>query len=184
MKKQFTLTAFVENTPGVLHRLTIIFTRRRVNIESLTVSETEEHHISRFTIVVRLEEYLVPTIVRQLSRIIEVRRAFASEDEDLLFREIALITVRTGSAEAVRQVAELAREHGARTALTEPGQTILEKTGAETEIDALRELFEPYGIQEFVRSGRIAIRRSAMPNEIGIAVAVPAPEAVNTADAL
>jgi acetolactate synthase-1/3 small subunit len=158
MSRLYTLSIFSENSPGVLHRVVTLFTRRKINIESLTVSETEQHSISRFTIVARLDEQLVETVVRQLRRIVEVRDAFASLDADLLFKEIAFFKVDVSSREKLLEVEEHAKRYGAAVIHAEPGYMVLEKTGSEHEITSLFTMLEPLGMKEFVRSGRIAIR--------------------------
>lgn len=168
MKKPYTLTIFVENNPGVLHRLTVLFTRRRINIDSVTCSATEDPRISRFTIFVGLEERLVPTIVRQICRIIEVQQAYASEDEDLLYREIGFFKICMASEELRAEIEALAKQYAATVAHVETSHIFLEKTGSEEELTEFYKVFEPYGVQEFVRSGRIAIRRRPLSSEIGI----------------
>lgn len=159
MKKQYTISAYTENSPGVLHRLTVTFTKRKVNIESLTVSETEQEGISRFTIVVRVPDNLIDTIVKQIRRIIEVREAFASEDEDLVFKEIALIRVFSENASDREKVEDLAHRYGGKVVFARKDALTVQITGTEDEIRSLYELLEPHGIAEFVRSGRVAMRK-------------------------
>src|SRR4029077_1768596 len=107
--KPYTIILFTENTPGVLYRIADLFLRRKVNIESLTVSEMDEQHLSRFTIVVRADKDIVEKIVKQLYRIIEVVKVMEKTDEDLLFRDIALIKVSTKTPEKRREVEDIAR---------------------------------------------------------------------------
>lgn len=158
-EKLFTISVFTENSPGVLHRITAVFTRRKVNVESLTVSDTEQHGVSRFTIVVKVEEDLVERIVGQIRRIIEVREAFATEDSALFYKEIAFIKVKTSSAEERRQAEEISRKNGASIVAAQVDALVIEQTGTEEEIRSLYLLLEPFGISEFIHSGRIAIRR-------------------------
>jgi|688.fasta_scaffold1011384_2 acetolactate synthase-1/3 small subunit len=158
-EKTFTISIFSENSPGVLHRITTVFTRRKINVESLTVSETEQHDISRFTIVVKLSEALVTKVVAQIQRIVEVRSAYATEDSELYFKEIAFIKVRTESANERREVEEISRQRGAAIVAVKPETIVVEQTGSEEEIRSLYLLLEPFGIAEFIRSGRIAIRK-------------------------
>src|SRR3990167_5211459 len=93
MKQTYTITAFAENKPGVLYRIADLFLRRKINIESLTVSEVKNENLSRFTIVVYAEIALVEKIVKQLYRIIEVVKVVDSVDTDIIAREIALLKV-------------------------------------------------------------------------------------------
>lgn len=155
----FTISVFTENSPGVLHRITSIFTRRKTNIESLTVSETEEHDISRFTIVVEGDEDAVQKIVNQISRVIEVRRAYASRNSDLVYKEIAFIKLRMPLPERKPEIDALVERHGGAFVYTNGTSLIVQKTGSEDEIKALYLLLQPYEIEEFIRSGRIALRK-------------------------
>lgn len=158
-EKLFTLSIFTENSPGVLHRVTTVFTRRKVNIESLTVSDTEQHGISRFTITVNVTEHLVERIVGQIRRIIEVREAFATEDSGLFYKEISFFKVKTKTAEERRDVEEISRNNGASVVAAQVETLVIEQTGTEEEIRSLYLLLEPFGISEFIHSGRIAIRK-------------------------
>ena len=90
----FTILAYTDNSPGVLQRLTIVFTRRKLNIESLTVSETEKPDVSRFTIVARCPREVAQKVANQIKRIVEVRDVVLCEDTDVCFRELALFKVR------------------------------------------------------------------------------------------
>jgi acetolactate synthase-1/3 small subunit len=167
MPRSFTISAFTENTPGVLQRLTILFTRRKVNIESLTVSETETKGISRFTIVVHTEPELIQKIAKQLNRIIEVVDIFVAENQDLLYREIAFFKVLTETAAKRAELEELAHRHGAVVTLAKDEYLVIEKTGTEEQISSLFLLLQAYGMKEFVRSGRIAIlNRERKKNQI------------------
>lgn len=165
-----TITALTENSPGVLHRITAMLTRRKINIESLTVSETERHGISRFTIVVDAEEELVEKIVKQIARIIEVRQAYLSRNRELIFKELAFFRVRAPGGEQRRTIEEMAGRYGAAVAYVDPMTVVVEKTGQEDDINSLYLLLEPYGIEEFIRSGRIALRKSGHPEEVQAAL--------------
>ena len=157
MLRSFTISAFTENTPGVLQRLTILFTRRKVNIDSLTVSETEVPGLSRFTIVVRTEPELIRVIAKQINRIIEVVDVFVAENHDLIYKEIAFFRVAAESPQQRSELEELAHRYGAAMVFAKDNYLVIEKTGTEEQISSLFLLLEPYGMKEFVRSGRIAI---------------------------
>lgn len=154
---QYTITAFTENTPGVLYRIADLFLRRKINIESLTVSETERHGISRFTIVVRRDKETIEKVVKQLYRIVEVVKVFELEDKDLIFKELAFIKVSTKNPEQRREVEELAVLFRATVTYVGSDYLVIEKTGSEEQISSLYNLLKPFGIKEFVRSGRIAV---------------------------
>jgi acetolactate synthase-1/3 small subunit len=161
MNNKYTISVFSENKPGVLQRITGMFTRRKLNVESLTVSETEVDGISRFTIVLMASEQLIETIVKQIRRVVEVREAYCNLDKDLLYREIAFIRVNAETAEKRAQIEEVVRRYGASIDNASHTSLVVEKTGGEEEIDYLLELFKPFGVTEFIRSGRIAIRRKS-----------------------
>ena len=160
MSRPLTICAFTENTPGVLHRITTLFTRRKVNIESLTVSETERKGYSRFTIVIKEEPELAEKIARQIRRVIEVSKVYVAENSELLFKEIAFYKVQAPSSQSRSAIEELAHRYHAEVVHTDENHMFIEKTGSEDQISSLFRLLEPYGIAEFVRSGRIAIRTS------------------------
>jgi len=157
MSHLFTISAFTENQAGVLHRLTTVLTRRKVNIESLCVSETEQKGISRFTISIRSHEHLIKKLVAQIGRIIEVVRVTYHTDDELLFKEIAFFKVRVSDAAARAQIEGHAIKYGASIAIAAASFVVVEKTGREAEVDSLYHMLEPFGIIEFVRSGRIAM---------------------------
>ncbi|HQH27142.1 MAG TPA: acetolactate synthase small subunit [Oligoflexia bacterium] len=160
MVRKYTITAFTENSPGVLHRINTLLTRRKVNIESLTVSETEKKGISRFTIVVKTDPHLINKVVKQIDRVIEVVEVFVSENRQLIYKEIAFVRVATGTAQRRVEVEEHAHRYGAHVAYVTDHDLLIEKTGTEDEINSLYLLLEPFGITEFVRSGRIAVRKT------------------------
>ncbi len=161
----FTLCVFSENSPGVLQRITVLFTRRKLNIESLTVSETERRGVSRFTMVVKAERDVVEKVAKQIQRIVEVSDVLVCENEDLIFSEIAFYKVSSGSADQKRKIEEIAAQSAAEVTEIKGGALVIEKSGSEQEVGALFKLLEPFGIREFVRSGRIAILKEPRTEE-------------------
>ena len=160
MKQFYTITAFTENEPGVLYRIADLFLRRKVNIESLTVSEIEEKGQARFTIVVYAEHDLVEKIVKQLYRIIEVIKVIDSTDDDLVAREIALIKVTAKDQKKREEIEHLVKLSECCLIIeVHSSYLVVEKTGHESEIDAFHTLLIPFGVKEFVQSGRIAVFR-------------------------
>jgi aminotransferase len=161
----YTITIFSENTPGVLHRISGLFLKQKVNVESLTVSEIEQRGISRFTIVVKANQPLIQKIVKQLYRIIEVIKVFESTDDELVHKEVAFIKVTTKNPSQRTEVEDLAYLFNARIAHVGTSYLLLEKTGSEEEINSLHALVKPFGIKEFVRSGRIAVLKDEQKME-------------------
>ena len=159
MEQKYTISAFSQNSPGILHRITVIFTRRKLNIESLTVSETERKGVSRFTIVVKTSKEMLEKVAKQIRRIVEVTEVFFSANRQLIFKEVAFFRVKTDNGESRLKVEDLASRYDASVVHGGKSHLVIEKCGREDEIDALFLLLEPFGMEEFVRSGRIAIRK-------------------------
>jgi acetolactate synthase-1/3 small subunit len=159
MEHLHTISVFTENSPGVLHRITVLFTRRKLNIESLTVSETERKGISRFTIVIRADDDILQKVLKQIARIVEVLDVSAKPNEELLFKEIAFYRVLAATPDKRSQIEDLSRRYNSTIVHLGESSLVIEKTGNEEEVNSLYLLLEPYGIKEFVRSGRIAIAK-------------------------
>lgn len=159
MKTTYTISIFSDNRAGILHRVTSSFTRRKINIESLATSESEVKGIHRYTVVVQMEaEAEVKKLAKALEKQVEIHKVFYHTDKDIVYQEIALYKVPT---EAIVQgdAEHIMRAHHARILTVEPTFTVIEKTGHRAETQLLFEALEPYGIIEFVRSGRVAIMK-------------------------
>ena len=157
----YTICVFTENTIGLLNKITIIFTRRRINIESLTVSETERKGISRFTIVIKHEKREeVEKLVRQIRKIIEVLAVFGYLNEDIVSNEIALFKISTPLNGKSVDVEAINKIHKAWVVYWGLDYLVIEKTGTEAEIHDFFRYIKPHGIIEFVRSGRIAVGKT------------------------
>ncbi len=159
-KKEYTITVFTENNIGVLNRITIILTRRQVNIESLTVSASEVEGVHRFTIVVNTTKSHIIKIVKQIEKLVEILRASFYENEEVVYQEIALYKVPTKAIAAGNDVEKIIRNSNARILTIEPEYVVIEKTGYSYETQDLFKKLENFGILQFVRSGRIAVTKS------------------------
>lgn len=153
----YTIMIFAENKPGVLYRISDLFLRRKVNIESLTVSETEKPGISRFTVAVNADVHTVEKTVKQLDRIIEVINVIAKPDSELIFKEVAFVKVSVKDRKQENEISLIAHEFHTPIVLRRAGSVTIELTGSENEINLLFSKLKPFGILEFVRSGRIAV---------------------------
>ena len=160
MKQEYIITAYSENHIGLLNRITIIFTRRKVNIESLTVSQSALKGISKFTIVVNETTDKVVNIVKQIDKQIEVLKAYYNTNDEMIFQEVALYKVPTTALMESDQIEKMIRMHNARILEITREYTVIEKTGHEEETQALFEGLNTFGVLQFIRSGRIAITRS------------------------
>ncbi|CCH56744.1 acetolactate synthase, small subunit [Fibrisoma limi BUZ 3] len=157
----YTICIFTENTIGLLNRITIIFTRRRINIESLTVSETERKGVSRFTIVIKHESReAVEKLVRQIRKIVEVLAVFGYLNEDVVYNEIALFKIETPLGAKPLDIETINNQYKAWVVYWGLDYVVIEKTGTEEEIFTFFEYIKPHSILEFVRSGRVAVGKT------------------------
>lgn len=161
MKKEFTITVYTENQIGLLNRIAIIFSRRKINIDSLNTSPSEVEGISRFTIVIDETEEVVSKVVRQIEKQVEVLKAYYNTPDEIVWQELALYKVPTDEIAEKVKVERLLRQYGARAVLIRKDYTIFETTGHREETQTLLEVLEPYGLIEFVRSGRVAIIKAS-----------------------
>ena len=157
MKQEFTVTVYTENQIGLLNRIAIIFSRRKINIDSLNTSPSEVEGIHRFTIVINETEDVVKKLARQIEKQVDVLRAFYNTDEEIVWQEMALYKVSTDEIAEKVKVERLLREYGARAVVIRKDYTVFETTGHREETEKLVEVLEPYGLIEFVRSARVAI---------------------------
>ena len=159
MKKEFIITIFSENNIGLLNRITINFTRRKINIESLTVSGSAMSGISKFIIVVNETEDKVQRLVTQLEKIVDVLKAFYHTKEEMIHQEIALYKVSSGSLFESDEIERMVRDSGARILEITREYIVIEKTGHKEETQELFDRLSKFGVMQFVRSGMIAITR-------------------------
>jgi len=156
-KQEFTITVYTENQIGLLNRIAIIFTRRKINIESLNTSPTEVESVHRFTIVINETEDVVRKLCRQIEKQVEVLKAYYNTNDEIVWQEMALYKVPTDVVAEKAKVERLLREKGARVVVIRKDYTVFETSGHHEEIDALTKALEPLGLIEFVRTARIAI---------------------------
>src|SRR6202051_3429274 len=114
IKKEFTITVYTENQIGLLNRIAIIFSRRKINIESMNTSPSEIEGIHRFTIVINETEDVVRKLCRQIEKQVEVLKAYFNTNEEIIWQEMALYKVPTDIIAEKVKVERLLREHGAR----------------------------------------------------------------------
>jgi len=164
--RSFNLSILTENKSGLLNAVTIIFTRRKINIESINVSETEVEGVSRYTIVISATREQVDKVVKKIRKLIDVFWAFVYENDEIFYQEIALYKVPTKVFLNSEKAEHLVRNNGARILVIEEDFIIIEKTGHQHETKDLLEKLKPYGVMEFVRSGRIAISKSTRRTDL------------------
>jgi len=159
MEKKFTITAFTEDHIGLINRITSVFARRHLNITSLTTSESEVQGVFRFTIVVHCTEDLIIKVVGQLKKQVEIITADFHVDDELIHQEIALYKINTKALADDDHAERIIRQYNARVLTVNPNFTVIEKTGHKAETQALLTELRPFGVMEFVRSGRVAISK-------------------------
>ena len=155
MEQEYIITVFSENKVGLLSQITTVFTCRNVNIESLTTSESALAGIHKFTIVVRTDPEKIEKLARQVEKRIDVLKVFVFTSDVVVQQEIALYKVTRS-----RNVEQLVRRHNVRILEIDDDYIVVEKTGYKSETRELFELLQPYGVQQFVRSGTVAIVKS------------------------
>ncbi|ASB48969.1 acetolactate synthase small subunit [Alkalitalea saponilacus] len=160
LKQEFTLSIFSENVVGLLNQITNVFTRRHLNIESLTTSESAIAGIHKFTIVVFSTRNEIEKVAKQIEKRIDVIKAFVLTADDIIHEEVALYKVPTASLLNGNQIETLVRQYGARILEVTPEFFVIEKTGHKKETQELFEKLDQYGVSQFTRSGRISITKT------------------------
>ena len=161
MKQEYTLTVYTENQVGLLNKIAIMFSRRKINLESLNTSPSEIDNIHRFTIVVIETEEVVKNLVRQMEKLVDVFKVFYNTNEEIVWQQVALYKVPTSVIMKEVKVERLLRKYGARTEVIREDYTVFETTGQDEEVNNLLRELDKYGLIEFVRSSRIAIIKSS-----------------------
>ena len=158
--KEYTLSVLTEDKAGLLNHITIIFNRRKMNINSLNVSTTEVNGVSRFTIVVKSSKEKIIKILNHINELIDVLGAFLYEEDEIYFQEIALYKLSSKIFMKGDEVEKIIRKYGAKILVIEKNHTIIQKTGSKDETQNLyNELDKFNGILEFARSGRVALSK-------------------------
>ena len=159
----FTISVYSENNVGLLNRISGIFLKRHINIESLNVSKSEIEEVSKFTIVVNTTESWTRRIVAQIEKQVEVIKAFYHTDEETIYQESALFKIASHLLFDERQILNIIKESNCQIVTVSRDFFVLAKTGRRHEIDQMYHELEPFGIMQFVRSGRIAVSKAEMP---------------------
>ncbi len=163
MEKQlFTVTVFSENQVGLLNQISIIYTRRCLNIESLSVSPSSIEGVHKFTITTWSDRETMEKVVKQIEKRIDVLKSFLYTDDEIVYQEIALYKVPTARLLDETKLEVIIRRHNARILEITSDYTVIEKTGHSDETEALFEELKHYDIRQFVRSGRVAITKSPL----------------------
>jgi len=159
----YTVIIYSENNIGLLNRISAIFQRRHINIESLSASECEIANVFRWTIVVEVSEQQIKKLIGQIERQIEVIKAYYHTDEETIFTESAMFKIKSELLFEERQIQNIIKENNAIIVTVNREFFVLEKSGRRPEIELLYRELSPFGIMQFVRSGRISVSKTEMP---------------------
>ena len=155
-----TLSVLVEDKPGVLARISALFSRRGFNIISLAVGPTEHPDVSRMTVVVDVEELPLEQVTKQRNKLVEVLKVVELDRDSSIQRQIVLVKIRA-DAHTRSQVLEIVQLFRAKVVDVTPEAISVEATGNVDKIHDLLELLEPYGVKELVQSGVVALGRGS-----------------------
>ncbi|MGB2128423.1 MAG: acetolactate synthase small subunit [Flavicella sp.] len=161
-KQTYTISVYTENNPGLLNRIATIFLKRHINIESLNVSGSEIENVSRFTIVANMTEVAVKKLVGQIEKQIEVIKAYYHTDDEIIYHETALYKIASNLLFEKREIQNCIKNSHASIVTVNPDYFVIEKTGFRHETEALYNELLPYGIMQFVRTGRISVSKTEM----------------------
>lgn len=162
MKQEYIITVYSENHIGLLTRIANVFTRRKINIDSLTVSESAISGVFKFTIVIKATPDLIVKIVGQIEKQIDVLKAFYHTNDEMIFQELALYKVPTEALYGDDSIEKIIRNSGARILEITRDYTVIEKTGHKEDTQQLFFELNKFKVMQFIRSGRIALTRDSI----------------------
>ena len=161
-KETFTISIYSENNLGLLNRISTIFLKRHINVESLTVSNTEIDKVSRFIIVVNITEEKVQKVIGQIEKQIEVIKAYYHTNDESIYIQSALFKIKSSLLFDERQIQNIIKKNSAQIITVSRDFFVIEKSGRKEEIEKVYSELLPYGIMQFVRSGRISVSKEEM----------------------
>ena len=161
-KQLYTISIYTENNIGLLNRISAIFQRRHINIESLNTSASEIEGVSRFTILVSMPEAQIKKIIGQIEKQVEVIKAYYHTEEDTIYQESCLFKIKSDLLFEERQIQNIIKESNARIVTVNKVFFVLEKSGRRSEIELLHRELSVFGIMQFVRSARIAVTKDEL----------------------
>ncbi len=159
-QKLFTVTVFSENCVGLLNQISIIYTRRCLNIESVSSSMCSIEGVHKLTLTTYSDRTTMEKVVKQIEKRIDVIKAFLYTDDDIVYQEVALYKVPTASLMDEHNLEGIIRGHNARILDITSDYTVIEKSGQHYETQSLFEELRPYGVRQFSRSGRVLVTKS------------------------
>jgi len=159
---QYTVTIYTENNIGLLNRISAIFQRRHINVESINSSISEIENVTKWIMVVKLSEEQMKKIIGQIEKQVEVIKAFYHTEEETIYQESCMFKIKSDLLFNERQIQNIIKESYARIVTVNKGFFVIEKSGRKEEIDLLHRELTVFGIMQFTRSGRIAVTKDEM----------------------
>ncbi|PTX60665.1 acetolactate synthase small subunit [Kordia periserrulae] len=160
--KLFTVSVYTENNIGLLNRISAIFQRRHINIESINSSVSEIENVSKWTIVVNLAEAQMKKIIGQIEKQVEVIKAYYHTEEEIIYQESCIFKMKSDLLFDERQIQNIIKDSNARIVTVNKQFFVIEKSGRKDEIELLYRELSVFGIMQFTRSGRIAVSKEEM----------------------
>jgi len=155
-----TISVLVENHVGVLARVSALFSARSYNIDSLCVGETEDPNVSRMTVVVRGDDKVLEQIIKQLNKLVDTIEVIDLTGQDFVARELVMVKIKAAAGPQRSEIIEIASIFRGKVVDVSPASMTVELTGTEGKVEAFINMLRPFGIEELVRTGEIAIGRS------------------------
>ncbi|HXC06292.1 MAG TPA: acetolactate synthase small subunit [Bacteroidia bacterium] len=157
-KELFTLSVFTENKPGLLHRISALLSRRRINLESIAISASEKQGVHKYILVFEAEREQALKITAQIDKQVEELSVRIHTDQDLVHQELALFKLEL-LAVPEAMLDQILKQERAHILELGAEYVVIEKTGRPNELQSLFEKLKPFGMIEFSRSGRVSVAR-------------------------
>ena len=161
-KQLYTISIYTENNIGLLNRISAIFQRRHINVESLNTSPSEIEGVSKFTILIRMSEERIKKIIGQIEKQVEVIKAYYHTEDDTIYQESCMFKIKSDLLFNERHIQNIIKDSNARIVTVNKAFFVIEKSGKKEEIDLLHRELTVFGIMQFTRSGRIAVTKDEM----------------------
>jgi acetolactate synthase-1/3 small subunit len=161
-KQLYAVSIYTENNIGLLNRISAIFQRRHINIESLNTSPSEIEGVSKFTVVVNMNEVNIKKIIGQIEKQVEVIKAYYHNFDDIIYQITGLFKIKSELLFEERQIQNIIKESNARIVTVNKEFFVLEKSGKKEEVVTLYDQLSVFGIMQYTRSGLIAVTKEEM----------------------
>ena len=161
-KNKYTVSIYTENSVGLLNRISAIFQRRHINIESINSSISEIENVTKWTILVIVTEEQMKKVIGQIEKQVEVIRAYYHTDDEIIYQESCLFKMKSDLLFEAPQIQNLIKDHNARLVTVNKDFFVIEKSGKTEEIETLYQTLKTYEISQFTRAGRIAVSKERM----------------------